>query len=294
MKEVLAKLLLAATSTVPLGIARALARGVARILLWTGSSSALRVTRRNLSLTCPDLSETERGLLLQRSLESTFMTALEMPIIWRKDNVWINAKIHRIHNEQLVEEALASGRGVIALCPHIGNWEVFGRKLAEYGPTTSLYQPPKFSYLEEIVRRGRESSGATLVPTSARGIAQIIKALNRGEITGILPDQQPAKGSGLYVPFMGIPAYTMTLIHRLLQKTNSLALLGYCIRTKEGFEIIFKPVDEAIYSEDKFESIAALSQAVELSLEEDFAQYQWAYKRFRRQPDGSKPYRAHL
>lgn len=290
MKAVMANWLLAAISIIPLGIVRRLARLLARLLSRTSSSSLINVTHRNIELTQPTLDQDEAKQLALRSIESTLATAFEMPIVWSKDNSWINKKVLSVENESLVIDAVKRQKGVIALCPHIGNWEVFGRKLPEYAATTSLYQPPKIQYLEDIVRKGREMSGAKLVPTNARGLAQLVKALNRGEITGILPDQQPSEGSGLYVPFLGVPAYTMTLIHRLVQKTGCSVLLGYCIREKGGFKIIFKNVDDAIYSADKFESIAALSHAVEQSLEEDIAQYQWAYKRFRKQPDGSNPY----
>lgn len=290
MKATLAKLLLAFFSLLPLASARILAKVFTKLCLLYGKSSLELVSQKNLALTQRELSTEEATALTKRTVFSTLSTALEMPIIWRQDNQWLNSKIVSSAGSEFLTAAMDNGNGVIVLCPHIGNWEVFGRKLAEFGPTTSLYQPPKMAFLEETVRLGREKSGAKLVPTNRSGIAKLIRALKSGEITGILPDQQPDDGSGLYVPFFGVPAYTMTLVHRLIQKTDCQVVLGYALRTAGGFQIIFKPVDPSIYSPDAIESVVALSRAVESALEEDVSQYQWAYKRFRKQPDGLSPY----
>lgn len=249
------------------------------------------MTRRNIELTNPLKSTEEIKKLVNKSIVNTIQVAFEMPVIWKRSNTWLNRKITSIENENLLRQAVAENRGVIVLCPHIGNWEVFGRKLAEFAPTTNLYQPPKLKFMESLVLRGRESSGARLVPTSHRGMNALLKALRSGEITGILPDQQPETDRGLFVPFFGVPAYTMNLIYSLVQKTNCNVVLGYAIRERAGFKIIFKSVHPEIFSEDKLDSLVALSKAVEASLEEDPTQYQWAYKRFRKQPDDFRPYK---
>lgn len=293
MQAKFAFLLLRLLGLFPLGFVRKLGGWTAWLLL-RFKNDMVFITRRNIQLTnlCDD-SESQRELT-RRSVTSNMQTAFEMPVIWRRSNAWLNKKITEVKNPEILEEAVASNKGVIVLCPHVGNWEVFGRKLPEYAPTTNLYQPPKQEYLESLVRSGREKSGATLVPTSQRGIAALLKALKKGEITGILPDQQPKRGSGLYVPFCGVPAYTMTMIHSLVQKTQCKVVLGYAIRCDEGFKIIFKSVSDDLYSDDQLESLVALSRAVEASLEEDPSQYQWSYKRYKYQPDEFKPYKKKL
>ena len=69
-----------------------------------------------------------------------------------------------------------------------------------------MYQPPKLSNLDPLVKKGRESSGASLVPTNKTGIKKILKALKSNELVAILPDQVPKEGSGTYSNFFGIPA----------------------------------------------------------------------------------------
>lgn len=294
MRQKLAFILVFLFGYLPLSVARFLGYCVGKIITWMPSNSLHFVTRRNIELTNPLMSASDIKQLVNRSIVNTVQTAFEIPLIWKKSNTWLNKKITSIENEDLLRQAVAENRGVIVLCPHIGNWEVFGRKLSEFAPTTYLYQPPKLKSMEPLLLRGRKVAGARLAPTSYRGINALLKALRSGEITGILPDQQPETNRGLFVPFLGVPAYTMNLIYSLVQKTNCNVVLGYVIRERAGFKIIFKNVHSDIYSEDKLESLVALSKAVEASLEEDPAQYQWEYKRFRKQPDNFKPYKSIL
>ena len=51
-------------------------------------------------------------------------------------------------------------------------------------------------------------------PASIGGVRQMMRALKRGEAVGLLPDQVPPEGMGVWVPFFGKPAYTMTLAAR--------------------------------------------------------------------------------
>lgn len=242
-------------------------------------------------MTHAHLSTDEQQALYNESIASTLINAFEMPIVWQKNQAWVGDKLIAIENDALMQATVAEQCGVIAICPHIGNWEIFGRHLPSYAPTTNLYQPPKIQAFENIVRCGREHSGATLVPTNQRGIAALLKALKRREIIGILPDQVPQRGSGAFASFFGQQAYTMTLVHSLIKKTGCKVILGYALRMPGGFKIVYQAAPEAIYSEDQQSSVQALSDMVTMAVNNDVAQYQWAYKRFKAQPEGlSDPY----
>jgi KDO2-lipid IV(A) lauroyltransferase len=170
--------------------------------------------------------------------------------------------------------------------PHLGNWELGGLWLSTLGPTTILYQPPKRGEVDDIMRQGRGSAGATLVPTDRRGVAALIKCLKKGETTGILPDMEPELSGGVFAPFFGVPALTMTLIQNLQQRSAATVLLAACFRTESGFllEIIEPPA--AIYSEDRVTSVTALNQGIEQLVTIAPEQYQWEYKRFKKRPPG--------
>ncbi|MBV1907679.1 MAG: lysophospholipid acyltransferase family protein, partial [Kangiellaceae bacterium] len=74
---------------------------------------------------------------------------------------------------------------------------------------------------------------------SSKGMIRLLKALKNNGIMMILPDQAPRLGAGIYTPFFGHPAYTMTLLHKFINKTDATLLFGYCLRSdhQAGFEI---------------------------------------------------------
>lgn len=289
LTRLLAQLTLKLFAIIPLSFARGLGVFAALILNRT-KNDVQRITKINLAMTQPHLSAEQLDKLCKESVRSTLINSFEMPVIWQQSEQWVFNKIERVDNVNIFEESLAKGKGVILVCPHIGSWEFFGRYLTPRAKTTYLYQPPKIKAFESIVKSGREKAGAQIVATNQRGIAKVLKALRNGEVTGILPDQVPKPPSGQYANFFSVPAYTMTLIHGLVQKTHCEVVLGIALRTKKGFHIIFESVPDAIYSEDLQTSVQALSDIVEQAIVKDVAQYQWAYKRFKLQPDSPSPY----
>ena len=62
----------------------------------------------------------------------------------------------------------------------------------------------------------------------------MMRALRRGETVGLLPDQVPPEGMGVWAPFFGRPAYTMTLAARLVQQTGAAVLLLWGERLPRG------------------------------------------------------------
>lgn len=271
----------------PLSVARWLGSRVAAIL-WMAGERSVDVTRENLRIAYPDMDEKEREELAYQSILETGRLGTEICVVHMRDLDWVQGHIYRTEGEEIIDEALDKGKGVIVLAPHLGNWELLGHVLVTYGKLTILYQPPKQAYLESFIKEGREKHGTSIVPTTHRGVASLLKKLRSGGITGILPDQIPNEGSGEYVPFFGEPAYTMTAVHGFLQRTEATAVFAFAKRVDEGFEIHFIRPPEELYSEDLATSLAALNKGVEECISHCPEQYQWEYKRFKRKDENGK------
>jgi KDO2-lipid IV(A) lauroyltransferase len=284
LKALLVKLVLRLCSILPLGMARALGRG-AVWLFWPFSGRNRKVTQRNIQLAFPELDPAEQQQLAKRSLCATGELVAEMGHIWMRSWSHVQGLIHAVEGEELVSEAQQSGRGVIVLAPHLGNWEVVGLHLATLGNVVSLYEPPKLKQLGPVIEAARQRSGATVVPTSARGLARLLKSVKGGQISGILPDQAPGdEQSGENVPFMGVPCFTGTLASNMIRRTGALAVFGFARRVPGGFVLRYQLAEESIYDEDTFVSLAALNRGVEDCVLQCVEQYQWEYKRFRVRP----------
>lgn len=271
---------MAIVARLPLGFSRAIGRAIGS-LLWLSNSREAKVTRRNLAMCFPDMPEAERLKLAKQSLQETGVMLMETPAVWMQDMAWLKAKVIETEGCDLVEEALAKGKGMVLIAPHLGNWEVVGLYAATLGPITSLFEPPKNAEVGAIIQESREKSGATLVPTDRRGVMKLLKAIKAGGISGILPDQVPNDGAGELVDFFGRPAYTMTLLCNLISKTGCEALVSYAERIPGGFKLVFKKPCPELYNEDCDESLRALNRSVEEAIKEIPSQYQWEYKRYK-------------
>jgi KDO2-lipid IV(A) lauroyltransferase len=110
--------------------------------------------------------------------------------------------------------------------------------------------------------------------------------LRRGEAVGLLPDQVPPADMGVWVPFFGRPAYTMTLAARLVQQTGAVPLLAWGERLPRGSGYVVHlssfedtlPADAA----GQAESAAAINQAMERLVRRCPQQYLWGYDRYKK------------
>lgn len=262
-------------------------------LLWWSNGRARKVTEINLALCLPEMSRAERQQLARRSLAATAITACETAFIWTRSFEEVRPLIRTISGEACLQEALQRERGVIILAPHLGNWEMVPYYLAGLRKFTAMYAPAKIPQLNDIMVTGRTRAGYFLAPANAAGVKMLLKSLKAGEIIGILPDQVPEDESGGFAPFFGRQAMTMTLIATLARRTGAQVVCAYAKRLEHstGFELCFRPVTGNVAAEDIAEALTALNRSIENCVRDCPEQYQWEYKRFRKQPPGlPKPY----
>ena len=249
-------------------------------------------SRKNLRQCFPALSEQEVRQLTARSLRETARTALEMGKCWLLPLEKVLGMIREIEGLEVLRQAQEHGKGVILLAPHLGNWEVFGYYFTEQLPATFMYQPPKNPWFDRMIKAARSRGNARLAPTNRQGVAALLKTLKDGEMVGLLPDQEPGEDGGEFADFFGTPALTMTLVSRLVEKTDARVICGFARRLPagKGFDLVIKAADPMIYDADLGRSVTGLNRSVETCVREAMEQYQWEYKRFKRRPDGSRFY----
>lgn len=186
-----------------------------------------------------------------------------------------------------VDAALALRRGVVFLTPHLGCFEITAQAYARrYGqashPLTVLFRPPRQSWLRALVTTARARPGLHTAPTTLAGVKQMIKALKQGQSLGLLPDQVPPLGMGLWVSFFGRDAYTMTLSVRLVQQTGATVLLAWGERLSwgRGYRVHFQPLSTALPS-DGAQAAGVINRAMEALIRGCPQQYLWGYARYK-------------
>lgn len=281
MRNIIVPHIFKCLSCLPLSAARALGVLVGTCM-WLAKGRGYRVTLKNVRACFPHLSPQETQKLTRESLIETAKTAAEVSIIWRNSWAWLQARIVEVEGEELLHAELAKGHGLVALAPHLGNWEVIAPYLASIAPLTAMYQPVAIPALDQMILAGRSKSNINMAPTNRKGVCMLLKALQQGNIVGILPDQLPKKDAGAELAsFFGQETLTMSLVHSLISRTQSRAVALFAKRVPGGFKVIILPADETIYSEDALISVRGLNASVENCVHLAPAQYQWEYNRFR-------------
>jgi KDO2-lipid IV(A) lauroyltransferase len=222
---------------------------------------------------------------LRRSAEEAGRAAGETPFVWFGDDARVEALI-RVEGQEALARARAAGRGVILLTPHLGCFEAAARAVARSGPITVLYKPPRLPAVRRLVETGRASPGVRPVPASASGVRGLLRALKRAEAIGVLPDQVPSDGDGVWAPFFGRPAYTMTLPQRLARSTGASVLLacGERLPGGAGWRVRFEPFEGDASPE-------AVNRAMEAMIRRIPDQYFWGYNRYKGPPGAADPSR---
>jgi KDO2-lipid IV(A) lauroyltransferase len=203
------------------------------------------------------------------------------------------------HGAALIDAALQAGRGLVLLTPHLGSFELAAQAYAErWGslkPITVLYRPARHARLRELQQQARARPGLATAPADLGGVRHMLRALKRGEAVGLLPDQVPPHGQGVWAPFFGRPAYTMTLAARLALQAGAPVLLARCERLARGrgFRIVLEPLAEPLPAAGSGEELQraqaeAVNRAMESQIRQCPQQYLWGYNRYK-VPRGSPP-----
>ncbi len=289
----LARVCLGIGSRLPISGARTLGGALGGLLdLFPNELRA--VTRLNLELCFPDLPAAERRRLARRSLQETGKGAFELGAIWRWPTERLTGLEEETRGEELLAAATAGGRGTVLLAPHLGNWEFLNHFLMRRGQLVTLYRPPRIAELDALVRKARGRTGCISTPATLGGVRRVLRALHSGELMLILPDQEPLKSHGVMAPFFGVPALTMTLVSRVLQRTGVRALFVFAERRPGGkFRVRFQEAPPELDDADEEAAAARLNQGVEDCVRLCPEQYLWSYKRFKTTPPGQvTPYKA--
>lgn len=244
---------------------------------WSSPRYAARM-RENLRMSGVASDDAQRDALLRAAIAETGKGMTELLAVWFGPDEKVKALVAEIDGWDMAQAAHARGKGLIIVTPHLGCFEMVGLLVAQRLPITSLYRPPRIAWLEPLMLAGRGRWQAVLAPANLRGVRMLYKALGRGEATGVLPDQAPRAGEGVWADFFGRPAYTMTLLRRLYEKTGAAVMMVIARRLPRGrgYHVRFRELTPGDLADE-----AALNQAIEAEVRRCPEQYLWSYYRYK-------------
>jgi Kdo2-lipid IVA lauroyltransferase/acyltransferase len=269
----------------PLSVLHRLGALFGWITYLSSSAYAYRM-RENLLNARLTNSASEMSHLLHANIREMGKGVLELPWVWRRPLEQVLTGVKQCEGWEHIEAAQAQGKGVIALTPHFGCFEIISLFIASRLPITTMYRPPRWKFLDQLMHDGRARGQTTLAPTDLGGVRLLLRGLRRGEIIGVLPDQVPGNGEGEWAPFFGRPAYTMTLIGRLIQSSGAAVVMctGERLSRGKGYALHFKPLTIDATTSIPAQINAALEEVIRACPE----QYLWSYNRYK-VPRGALP-----
>jgi KDO2-lipid IV(A) lauroyltransferase len=267
-----------------------LAQGIGAVLGWV--VFALSATYRGRFLANSKLAGYSFAQVKGAIASSGRMVA-ELPKLWMSTAGKLQGKAEAPftwQGKEHIEAAYAAGKGVIFLTPHLGSFEMIGQAWGQdfhkdHGNFTVLFRPARKAWMAELVANSRNRPGLATVPTNLSGVRQMIKALRKGEAVGLLPDQVPPDGMGLWTPFFGKNAYTMTLAARLSAQTGATVLVGFGERLSfgRGYVLHIQPLNQVNQplSENLETAVLQMNIEMEALIRSCPTQFLWGYGRYK-------------
>lgn len=240
--------------------------------------------RNRLQANMRQAGYTDTALMRRAAAEAGAMMS-EIPKIWMRTEDVLSKTVVSGDTE-VIPQALAEGRGVIYLTPHLGGFEITPRYLLRYGPITVMFRPPRKAILEPLITSSRKMPGLRTVPTNMQGVREFVRALKRGEAIGMLPDQVPGEGDGVWAPMFGRHALTMTLAGKLARQTNAVLIIMASERLPkgQGWRIHINRVPDPL-PENPVEMATLINQSMETMIRRFPEQYLWGYNRYKSRDD---------
>jgi Kdo2-lipid IVA lauroyltransferase/acyltransferase len=220
----------------------------------------------------------------------------ELPRLWLRPATQALSPAAQWQGAERIERALGAGRGLLLLTPHLGAFEAIAQAYAErFGarqPMVALYRPARDAWLRELEETARHRPGLLTAPASLAGVRQMLRALRQGQTVGLLPDQVPPEGMGVWAPFFGQRAYTMTLAAKLSLQTGApmLLMLGERLPRAQGWRIHVFDMPEPLPDAKAFngdeaahqtECAVVMNRAMEFLIRRCPEQYLWGYNRYK-------------
>jgi len=263
-------------------------------LMWKIPNRSREIARLNLSHCFPQLNANEIDQLTGRSLKGIGKSFTESACAW----IWPPEKtlkyVREVEGLEVLQEALASGKGVVGITSHLGNWEVLNHFYCAQCKPIIFYRPPKLKALDELLKTQRVQQGNRVAPSTREGIISVIKEVRNGGSVGIPADPEPSRSSGEFVPFLGTTALTSKFVAGMLggkqDKVSAVFLHAIRLEDGSGFKVILEAAPDTMYSTDAYTSTNAMSQVLASYVQRWPEQYMWTMKRFKKRPEGEQPW----
>jgi Kdo2-lipid IVA lauroyltransferase/acyltransferase len=246
------------------------------------------VADTNLRLCFPELPPLQRDALVRQHFRAFGRSFVERGLLWWGSRARIQSLI-RVEGLEHYTTAQAQG-AVILLVPHFVGLDVGWSWLTQHGNLVSMYSNQKNATFDARLRAARLRFGTSQLHSRLQGLRPIVKAMRAGHPFYYLPDQDLATKDGLFVPFFGVPAATLTTVPRLAGMTQAQVVPCIVRLLDTGYEIRFYEAWQNYPTDHLAADTRRVNAFIEDRVREMPEQYFWLHKRFKTRPEGEEKF----
>ena len=243
----------------------------------------IHIARRNLELCFPEKSQAEIEELVNAHIDSIGIAVPETIMTWWGSNQRL-LSLGEVRGKEHLEALQQEGRGALLLTGHFTTMELASQLLGRQTPMAGMYRPLKNKLMDQVVLHARSAHASMMLTRDeVRGMT---KALRQGEGVWYGFDQNYGQ-TGIFTPFFGVPAITITATSRLAQLGRAAVIPFFPVRQADGRYVIevLPPLKDFPSGDDEQDTLR-LNQLLEQAILKAPEQYLWIHRRFKTRPPG--------
>jgi lauroyl/myristoyl acyltransferase len=169
---------------------------------------------------------------------------LKLADLWRYEGAAMSSSgIVRWQGREILDAALASGRGVLLVTPHLGNWELGGAFMSQHGykllVLTQAEPDPRLTALRQAART-RRGIETLVVGGDAFAFIEIIRRLQQGATVALLVDRPPASTS-VSIDLFNQPFSASIAAAELARASGCAIVPTFIVRESDGYRAQILP-----------------------------------------------------
>lgn len=250
------------------------------------------VVERQIRAALPDLDEAGVHRVALASYESLGRTAIETALLPARSREQVLAMFSRVDGWDVVERAMARGRGILFVTGHLGNWELAGSFVASRVPLEAVARRMQNPLFDQYLTRTRRRIGMSVIH-DADAVKRVPRAVREQHAVAFLVDQGAVGLASTWVPFFGRLAKTPRGPAVFALRLDAPVVFGAALRQADGRyaigfeEVRTEPTGDREADVDRIvtEYTATLERWIRRAPE----QYFWHHRRWKHQRPGTPP-----
>ncbi len=251
------------------------------------------VVERQVRAAFPGLGEPEVQRIARESYGNLGRTTIETAVMPNYSRADLLGLFNSVEGWEFVERALASGKGLLVVAGHIGNWELGGAYIGvRSGSMEAVARRMQNPVFDQYLTETRNRLGVNIIHDSD-AVRRVPRVVREGGVAGFLFDQGAAGLASTWVPFFGRYAKTPRGPAVFALRLDAPMVFACAVREPNG-RYALKIEDIPIVStgdreRDTDAIVTAYTNALERWVRRYPEQYFWHHRRWKHQRAGTPP-----